>query len=50
MYASQLRSVPVGLYEYYVYLVDVSVGSVHSNDIAAALQDLAIKAAAHIAA
>lgn len=33
MYVSQLRSVPVGRYEYYAYLVDASAAGVHSKEI-----------------
>ena len=43
MYVSQLRSVPVGEYEYYVYLVDASEGAAHSPVIANALQGLAVQ-------
>ena len=43
MYVSQLRSVPVGMFEYYVYLVDASEGAAHSPEIANALQDLAVR-------
>ena len=43
MYVSQLHSVPVGEYEYYVYLVDASEGAAHSPVIANALQGLAVQ-------
>jgi hypothetical protein len=33
MYVSQLRSVPVGRYDYYAYLVDASAAAVHSKDV-----------------
>jgi len=33
MYVSQLRSVPVGLYEYYLYLIDASDQGAHSPQI-----------------
>jgi hypothetical protein len=33
IYVSQLRAVPVGMYEYYVHLVDASEGAVHSMEI-----------------
>jgi hypothetical protein len=33
MYVSQLRSVPVGVYEYYAYLVDASANQVHSSAV-----------------
>ena len=47
MYVSELRSVPVGVFTYYLYLVDVSGHREHSNAIAAALQDLAVKSGAN---
>jgi len=43
MYVSQLRSVPVGLYDYYVYFVDASTDSAHSPVIANAMQQFAEK-------
>lgn len=46
MYVSELRSVPIGAFTYYLYLVDVSPNREHSNAIAAALQDLAVKSGA----
>lgn len=33
MYVSQLRSVPIGLYEYYVYIVDASSMTAHSKEV-----------------
>lgn len=33
MYVSQLRSVPIGRYEYYAYLVDSSAGGAHSKEV-----------------
>jgi hypothetical protein len=33
MYVSQLRSVPVGRYNYYVYLIDASSAATHSKDV-----------------
>ena len=43
MYVSQLRAVPIGMYEYYIYLVDASARAAHSGEIANALQDLAVQ-------
>lgn len=33
MYVSRLRSVPVGLYEYYTYLIDTSASEAHSGSV-----------------
>jgi hypothetical protein len=43
MYVSELRSVPIGTFTYYLYLVDVSGNGEHSAAIAGALQELAVK-------
>lgn len=43
MYVSELRSVPVGTFTYYAYLVDASGDGSHSKTIARALQELAVK-------
>ena len=43
MYVSQLRSVPVGVYEYYVYLVDSSRNAIHSEEIGRAFQHFAVE-------
>lgn len=33
MYVSQLRSVPVGVYKYYVYLIDASTSKTHAHEV-----------------
>ena len=43
MYVSELRSVPIGAFTYYLNLVDVSGSGEHSAAIAGALQELAVK-------
>jgi hypothetical protein len=46
IYVSELRAVPVGIYRYYAYLVDVSENAAHSEEISKALRDLAVKSGA----
>lgn len=42
MYVSQMRSVPIGVYRYYVYLVDSSQRCTHSDEIGQAFQKFAV--------
>jgi hypothetical protein len=41
MYVSELRSIPIGTYQYYAYIVDSSRGASHSEEIAKFFQRFA---------